>query len=233
MMNLLTDESIDMLMQKNNRSVFKLGSLAIIISIMLSACGGGGSGSPVGGGNTTVAVPDSGQTSCYYDYTSDGIYNPAAFTCLSPGSAWGPDGQDGYYSINTMSFTDNGDGTVIDNVTGLVWQKCSLGKSGSDCSGGSISSNTWSAAKVQCANLNLAGTGWRLPTVFELTQLVNYGRSYATIDQTVFPGTGASSYWTSTVHANQSSWAWYVNFAQGNTYAHEQSQTYYVRCVRG
>lgn len=206
------------------------------VILLLAACGGGG-GTPAGdggnqGGGTAGTVPDSGQTSCYYDYTIDGFYNPTESACLSPGSGWSPDGQDGYYSINPMSFTGNGDGTILDNVTGLTWQKCSLGESGADCLSGSITSHTWSDAKSQCENLNLAGSGWRLPSIFELTQIVNYGKSLSAIDEIAFPGTGPSSYWSSTVHAFQD-WAWYVGFAQGITWANNQTQTYYVRCVRG
>lgn len=199
---------------------------------ILTACGGGG-GASDGGTTATGLIPDSGQTLCYYDITYDNFYNPSSSTCLSPGSAWQPDGQDAFYSINLPSYTDNGDGTIDDNVTGLSWQKCTLGESGTDCNTGSASSLIWSDALSQCASLNLAGTGWRLPTVYELTQLVDYGESLTTINSTVFPGTNPAPYWTSTVHATQSSWAWYVSFSQGTTGVNNQSQTYKVRCVRG
>lgn len=206
-------------------------SLFFIFSVV--ACGGGGGAPAANESTATGTIPDSGQTLCYYDYTLDNIYNPASFTCLSPGSAWGPDGQDGFYSINLPSYTDKGDGTVDDNVTGLSWQKCSLGESGTDCTTGSASSLVWGDAVSQCASLNLVGTGWRLPSAYELTQLVDYGTSSTSIDSAVFPGTNPAPYWTSTVHATQSSWAWYVSFAQGTTWVHEQTQTYKVRCVRG
>lgn len=206
--------------------------------LFLVACGGGGGDSGPGGGDSypisTVSwrVPDTGQTSCYYDYTVDGLYNPTEVSfCPAPGtSAWGPDGQDGYYKINPPSFTDNGDGTVLDSVTGLTWRKCALGRSGSDCMTGASASYTWSSAMSQCASL---GAGWRLPTVVELTRLVNYGTSYTSIDESFFPATAPSPFWTSTPHATRLDVAWYVNFAQGNTWSHYKSQTYYVRCVRG
>lgn len=209
--------------------------ITLPVILFMTGCGSDGdSTTPDSGSNPisnvdTGVIPDTGQTTCYYDATSGDGYNPTEFAC-APGG-WGPDGQDGNHTINTMSFTDSGDGTIKDNVTGLSWQKCSLGKSGSDCSGGSIASHAWSDAGSQCANLNLEGTGWRLPTVTELTRLVNFGTSYSTIDATKFPGTGASAYWTSTVHSTQA-WAWYVSFAQGNTWAINQTDTNYVRCVR-
>lgn len=213
----------------------KFWLIIIPVILLLSACGGGGTPGDSGGslaGSATGLVADTGQTSCYYDYTIDGFYNPTESVCLSPGSGWSPDGQDGYYNINSMSFTDNSDGTILDNVTGLTWQKCSLGESGADCLSGSITSHTWSDAKSQCANSNLAGGGWRLPNVFELTQIVNYGNSFGTIDQSAFPGTGPSPYWSNTAHAIQA-WAWYVSFSQGVTWADNQTGSHYVRCVRG
>jgi len=219
-----------------SRLIKRMASLPAIL--FLTACGGGGGGSTTGDGNQspstyTGIVPDSGQTACYYDYIDDGVYIPLESTCLQPGSAWSPDGQDGYYNINPLSYTDNGDGTVDDNVTGLNWQKCSIGKTGTDCSAGAIASHDWNAASAQCASLSLDGGGWRLPSVTELTQLVNYGKSSGAIDSTAFPGT-FSRYWTSTptAHVNYA-WAWYVDFTQSITWADNLSEALYVRCVRG
>jgi hypothetical protein len=54
-------------------------------------------------------LPDSGQSKCY-DSAGSEIVCP-------------PSGQDGAYTLNAMSFSDNGNGTVSDNNTGLMWQK--------------------------------------------------------------------------------------------------------------
>ncbi len=60
-------------------------------------------------------LPDTGQTKCYQ------VVSPyAEIHCAGTG-------QDGAYNINPMSYTDNGNGTVTDNNTGLMWQKCSVG----------------------------------------------------------------------------------------------------------
>lgn len=210
-------------------SVFSFSLFFLVLT--LNGCGGGDTPTSNDTGYTSIGsgiMPDSGQTSCFYDYTDDGFYNPTKSACFSGGL--GPDGQDGSYSINTMSFTDNGDGTILDDITGLTWQKCTIGHSGSDCSIGTGTGYSWNDAKIQCANLNLAGTGWRLPTVFELTQIVNYGSS-VTIDSAAFPST-FSNYWSSTAHSTQA-WAWYVNFSQnGIAWAHYQTQLYNVRCIR-
>ncbi len=48
-------------------------------------------------------------------------------------------------------FLDNGDGTVTDTVTGLMWQQRTAGPM------------TWEAAQRYCAQLELGGGGWRAP----------------------------------------------------------------------
>lgn len=178
----------------------------------------------------TGVIPDSGQTSCYYDIISDGFYNPSQIYCVGENDGWQPYGQDGNYTINSLSYTDNGDGTILDNITGLTWQKCALGESGSDCSGGLIGSYTWSSAQTVCASSTLAGGGWRLPTMTELMSIVDYEESLGTLDA-VFPGT-SSYYWTSTPHAYYSSLAWLVGFSQGSIGADYITNAHYARCVR-
>ena len=37
-------------------------------------------------------------------------------------------GEDADYLINPPSFTDNGNGTITDNITGLMWQKTDGGE---------------------------------------------------------------------------------------------------------
>ena len=61
-------------------------------------------------------------------------------------------GQDGDYQKGTpMSYTDNGDGTVTDNVTGLMWAQDQ-----------SETNYPWSEAGTYCANLTLGGyDDWR------------------------------------------------------------------------
>lgn len=207
--------------------------LFMVLPLSLTACISTDVGSDDNEGEPDIVsgvFPDSGQNLCYYDFTLDGIYNPAGVVCLEPGSAWGPDGQDGYHVINPMSFVDNGDGTILDGVTGLTWQKCSLGNSGTDCLSGSAETLTWSTAITQCA---AQGAGWRLPTVHELARIVDYGRSYSSIDSVAFPNTAPAAYWSATAHAYDSTVAWYVNFAQSTTWSHYKTNAYYVRCVRG
>lgn|GEM_PF-3116247 len=128
---------------------------------------------------------------------------------------------------NAASYTDNGDGTVSDNVTGLIWQQVGSGP------------YTWSQAMVHCSPLALGGQkGWRLPTRIELLSLVDYsvvGSITPMINTTFFPTTLSSVYyWTSTPSAvPQSSQAWIVNFAQGGGGNIDMTTaTGYALCVR-
>jgi hypothetical protein len=131
------------------------------------------------------------------------------------------------------SFTDNNDGTVKDNATGLIWQKCSKGQTGADCSGGSATAATWTTALTDCSGLTLAGRTWRLPTVNELGSLLDTTKaSGPTIDTTAFPSTVANYYWSSTTYAPNTSNVWAVLFFDGLIPSNFSKTTNsYVRCV--
>jgi len=134
-------------------------------------------------------------------------------------------------------FTVNGDGTVTDNVTGLEWQRCSAGLSGSECSVGSAANQTWESALACCEDLVLPPGGhsdWRLPDVKELRSIVDNTRYNPAIDPAAFPGTVSSAYWSSSTGASAAgtSSAWGVGFHDGLVYGDNKSVTRYVRCVR-
>jgi len=132
-------------------------------------------------------------------------------------------GEDSDYTINPPSYTDNGDGTITDNVTGLIWQK-----EDDDVL------RSWADAVTCCGDLTLAGySNWRLPSAYELMSIVNCDTYYPSIDTTYFPGTNASDYWSSTTSVINLSNAWYVYFYLGRVYERSKSDSYYVRCVRG
>lgn len=68
---------------------------------------------------------------------------------------------------STLDRTNNGDGTVTDNTTGLTWSKCLIGtaeNSEGGCSG-NPTFTSWQDALSVCKNLDLRGKNWRLPTV--------------------------------------------------------------------
>jgi len=87
-------------------------------------------------------------------------------------------------------FVDNGDGTVTDRSTGLMWQQATApGK------------YTWEQALSYCENLTLAGhSDWRLPLINELESIVDLTRYNPAINTTYFPNTVVFFYWSSTTY---------------------------------
>jgi len=123
--------------------------------------------------------------------------------------------------VDPSDYKDNGDATITDNVTGLMWQADS-----------SSTHMTWEAARQYCP---MATTGkhsdWRLPTRIELLSLVNYakqsgGPAIAYIFNT------RSGHWSSSSYAGSSSLAWYVSFAEGYSSSYDKTFMLDVLCVR-
>ncbi|MBI3172450.1 MAG: DUF1566 domain-containing protein [Chloroflexi bacterium] len=147
------------------------------------------------------AVVDTGQNKCYDS-------NGAPITCpAADGTVYGQDAQ---HNGNLPSYTDNGDGTVTDHVTGLTWQQ-------SPDTDGNATINasdklTYSAAVSYCNNLSLAGqTDWRLPDIKTLYSLIDFRGT----DPSGFNGTDTSSLSPFIDTA-------YFDFAYGDTAAGER-----------
>ncbi len=77
-------------------------------------------------------------------------------------------------SLSTYSFTDNSNGTITDSTRGLVWQKCTIGQTGTNTCTGNATKLIWNQALHSCNSLSLAGKKWRLPNAKELLSLINY-----------------------------------------------------------
>ena len=146
---------------------------------------------------------------------------------------------------NPASYTDNGDGTVTDNVTGLVWQKAVTTSQAYawiaplDSNGNCLMNCTY-PAQDYCTSLALAGRTWHLPTRIELLSIVDYTKQPG-INATYFPNTPGSKYhWTSTPWVvsqipppTKPQDAWMVNFSDSGLDSNgaAQSAVEYVRCV--
>ncbi|MFC1857397.1 DUF1566 domain-containing protein, partial [Thermodesulfobacteriota bacterium] len=117
----------------------------------------------------------------------------------------------------------NGDETVTDNTTGLMWQRVTA-----------ANTMNWQSALSYCEALDLGGyTDWRLPNIKELFLLPDLNRYGPAIDTDYFPDTVASNYWSSTTNAYYTNDAWHVNFDNGNGHDSYKSYSYSVRAVRG
>jgi len=91
-------------------------------------------------------------------------------------------------------FTDNGDGTVTDNATGLMWVKNPAGL------GPPFDATMlWEPAITACEGLTFAGHGdWRLPNVKEIFSIVDHGFNTPAADSFFFTIQGNKIYWSST-----------------------------------
>ena len=149
-------------------------------------------------------VVDTGQIVCYDD--SDII------SCPDFGESFY--GQDARYNGNQPSYTDNGDRTVTDNVTGLMWQQSPDTDEDGDID--AADKLTYDEAVAGAIAQTTGGySDWRLPNAKELQSIVDYSRSpdttgSAAIDP-LFNVTGITNeageadypfYWTGTTHAN-------------------------------
>ncbi|CAK0766628.1 exported hypothetical protein [Gammaproteobacteria bacterium] len=133
------------------------------------------------------------------------------------------------------NFTDNGDGTVTQNNTGLIWAKCNQGQiySGGSCIG-NVTTMKWNEALAAAKNSTLAShDDWRLPNKQELASLVDTNRSYPAMDSSIFPNTPSKEYWTSTVYTSSITRVWIVNFDLGRVYDTDNLDQAAVRLVRG
>jgi hypothetical protein len=171
-----------------------------------------------------------GQTECW-DATGS----------LVPCSGTGQDGelQKGLSRV----YVDNGDGTITDMRTGLMWEKLSEDGSIHDRN----TRYTWADAfAVKVAALNGGGgfagyTDWRVPNVNELQSLVNYGgpTTAPEFNTVCAPGctvltcscTWPGPYHSSTSRQDLPTFVWQVDFSYGAVYF--ANNFAYVRAVRG
>jgi len=148
-------------------------------------------------------------------------------------------GQDGNIQKGAvMSYTDNGDKTVTDNNTGLMWQQIP-----------SSNDYTWQEAVDYCNSLSLGGhDDWRIPSAKELYSIANFGTGWPYIDTTYFhlasgQVTKDEQFWTSNYYVGTtveggSNAAFGVNAVTGHIKAYAAQAGgpvggKYVRAVRG
>lgn len=139
-------------------------------------------------------------------------------------------------------YTDNGDGTVTDNRSGLIWLK------NANC----FETQNWETAMQSAANLSNGQCGlsdgstagmWRLSTLDELKAMVDTSYSWPALSNAAgtaqwtegdaFSGVQTSNYWSSATFANGTSHAWNVSLNDGGfTYDAGKLRSIYVWPVR-
>jgi pimeloyl-ACP methyl ester carboxylesterase len=177
-------------------------------------------------GSSIISLPRTGQTTCY-----DASGN--AIACSGTG-------QDGELQMGAAwpspRFTDKGDQTVTDNLSGLVWTKDVNAPGPTTC--GPNTYKTWQGAldSVKCLNTNkyLGYSDWRLPNRKELRSLVHTGQqiqaNYLT-SEGLYNGWNVD-YWSSSTSTSYASQAWKVSMYDGNVLSLSSSNSGYVWPVR-
>jgi hypothetical protein len=136
--------------------------------------------------------------------------NSSRFTCIFPSDAF-PDGA-----------------AVRDNATGLVWQRSP-----------STGTSDWGTARFTCAgplgDIAAVGGGWRMPTLTEMSSLVDTSASAPALP----PGhpflnvASTGNYWTASTDGLAPANAWIVFMASGQSSITSKSLTgLHVWCVR-
>jgi len=128
------------------------------------------------------------------------------------------------------NYTNNGDGTVSDSSTSLMWQRED-----------DDTKRSWDSSTSYCSISTLANyTDWRLPTLEELESLIDpdydpddpVSAANPAIDYTAFPNTNQSAYWSITPNEENDSRAWRVDFSGGVSSSYYKTSNNYARCVR-
>ena len=123
----------------------------------------------------------------------------------------------------TAHFTDNGDGTVTDILTGLIWQKQPY-----------ADTLTWEDALVYADTLSLAGASdWRLPNIREIRSINTETIHHPSLDTALFQVQNGQKFWSSTTLRNQTAKAWYFDDQFGITTYDFKANRHEILCVRG
>ena len=150
------------------------------------------------------AVPKTGQTVCW-------DVNAAPIDCAGTG-------QDGEYQLGASAsprFTDNADGTVKDNLTGLIWLKDANCFGFQDWTTALSDANTLASGSCGLTDGSVAGA-WRLPNVKELESLIDFSQFEPALPPGYpFSGVQFDNYWSSTTLANAPYFAWIVDLGFG------------------
>ncbi len=158
-------------------------------------------------GNGAIELPRTGQTTCYdegankIDCSGTGQDGE-----LQAGAAW-----------PSPRFDDNGDGTMTDKLTGLIWPKDANNRF----------RMTWNEAVLYVVKLNrenyLGKNDWRLPNINELESLINAEEdsvdAWLNGQECGFTNVFMDYYWSSTYGAGGSRAAWIVDMGYGYAFS--------------
>ena len=169
-----------------------------------------------------------------------GKYAPVPKTGQTTPYAAGDDGtlQKGVPSP-TPRFTDKGNGTVTDKLTGLIWTKnANIFGPNANFESAMILAATLEDGPIWGLTDKSRKGDWRLPNLRELQSLVDYERYGPPLPAgNPFTEVQQAYYWTSTTDATYDKRAWLVDFYAGRWYPYDKTYSTVggaaVWCVRG
>ena len=106
-------------------------------------------------------------------------------------------------SLPSARFQDNGDGTVTDKESRLMWMRCASGQQwrGQRCVG-TAQAYAWADAQRHADQVSRDAAAffndWRLPALRELATITDRGCASPRTNLAVFPDTPAAPFWSST-----------------------------------
>ena len=143
-------------------------------------------------------------------------------------------------SAPTTRYTDNGDGTVTDTATHLMWMRCAIGQTwtGTTCDGQATSMN-WQTAMDSADTLNKQGgyakhTDWRLPRIPELAGITERQCANPRTNVAIFPNTPGAFFWTASNRHGKGNenQAFMISFGPEGTGGGVKDQLHFARLVR-
>ena len=135
-------------------------------------------------------------------------------------------------------FIINGNGTVKDRVSGLMWMRCALGQQWRDqrCAF-NHHGYTFVEAREAVSEFNSAGgfsgyRDWRLPDMKELMTIVELRCEDPAINSHAFPDASVTGYWSSQRDPDYSDGAMLIHLLNGRSYMGNINGAWAVRLVR-
>ncbi len=137
-------------------------------------------------------------------------------------------------TANDAEFELKENGEVLHLPSNLIFMRCSIGQTwdGNTCLG-EADSLTWKQAlEVSLSTQFNQLKSWRLPNLKELSVILERACVRPSINQTIFPNTPSSSYWTNTPSTMQQGSAWSVAFSNASNTVTMFDRSMHVRLVR-
>lgn len=140
-------------------------------------------------------------------------------------------------SSPTARFVSEDDGTTVDQLTQLMWQRCPIGQTwaGQGCTGEAMRLN-WPDGLAAAERMNRTGShfynDWRVPSLRELATVAERRCTRPRINLQVFPGTPPAGFWTSTASLQDKGQVYSLDFDAGGIRQVAHDAALHVRLVR-